>query len=216
MEESKERTEGRQLSSERPPLTPEISIHDFRNFYWYLDELAKFCRQLGLPTSGQKLDLVARIEMYLTTGTIDKKNQPKKSEKSKTKGKGPITLDSVVTNDYRCNDETRAFFKSVIGDHFHFTAHLQKFRRENKHRTLTYGDLAREWAAEYERRKDKNYKPKIEKTWEYNQFVRDYMADRERNAGKSMRDAAKAWNLVRTHQGPHTYEEYKKLRQNIE
>jgi hypothetical protein len=46
---------------------------------------------------------------------------------------------------------------AVIGPHFHFTVHLQRFRRARAEQTLTYGDLAREWIAEFERRKDKSY-----------------------------------------------------------
>ena len=62
--------------------------------------------------------------------------------------------------------------------------------------------------AEYERRKDKSYKPKIERTWQYNQFVREFIADKPRNAGKSIRDAAREWTILRKGEEPHTYAEY--------
>jgi len=99
----------------------------------------------------------------------------------------------------------RAHSLCRIGAHFHFTAHLQRFRKARAEQPLTYGDLAREWVAEWERRKDKNHSPVIMHTWEYNTFVRDYMGDKERNAGKTMKDAAAAWNAVRQSSGARDY-----------
>jgi hypothetical protein len=197
----------------RPPLRRDTPLAEFRNHYWYLGELAAFCRAEGLPASGSKLELVQRIEKYLTTGKREAPaRKPAKAARATTRS-GPITLKTVVTDDYKCDAETRAFFQSVIGDHFHFTAHLQQFRREKQRKgeRLTYGDLVREWLADQERRKDKNYKSNIERTWQWNQFVRDYMGDRGRSAGKRIADAAKAWNQVREHRGPHTYAEYLRL-----
>jgi hypothetical protein len=176
-----------------------------------------FCRQHGLATSGQKLDVVARIEAFLETGRCDVRERSARARgrSAVTMRCGPITLDTVVGDDFKCDAETRAFFKSVIGEHFHFTAHLQQFRREQQLKSvrLTYGDLVREWMAEHERRKDPNYKSRIARSWEYNQFVRDFMADKPRNEGLSISDAARAWNVIRTHRGEQrTYAEYLRLK----
>nr|WP_276519528.1 DUF6434 domain-containing protein [Bradyrhizobium elkanii] len=190
-------------------MTPRTSLDDFRNFYWYLDELVDFCRHHGLPTSGPKLKIVARIEKFLKDGKVPVDVPVRKHPKG-AKRRGPITMRSRVTEDYKCDDETRAFFKSVIGEHFHFTAHLQQFRRDKQGKgiPITYGELVREWKSEREKRKDKNYKSPLQRTWEYNRFVRDFMADKARNAGKSISEAAHAWNRVRVHEGPRTYAEY--------
>jgi hypothetical protein len=42
-------------------------------------------------------------------------------------------------------------------------------------------------------------------TWEYNTFVRDYMRDKPRNAGKTIKDAARAWSDVRQSCDPSDY-----------
>ncbi len=205
----------RRGEEERPPLTPETSVEEFHNHYRYLNELTAFCRSQGLPASGQKQELVARIEEFLKTGRRDPAPTKARARKKSAAAarSGPITLDTVVGDDFKCDAETRDFFKSVIGDHFHFTAHLQQFRRERQRKgvRLTYGDLVQEWLAERERRKDPNYKSKIGRYWQYNQFVRDFMADKQRNAGKGMSEAARAWNIIRAHSGPHNYEEYRRL-----
>jgi SAP domain-containing new25/Domain of unknown function (DUF6434) len=215
----KARSKRPQRKQVRPPLTPQISLYDFHNHYWYLKELSAFCRKYGLATSGQKLDLVARIEAFLTTGRRDPEpgRAPARTRSHAAERMRPITLDTRVTDDYKCDAETRSFFKSVIGKHFHFTAHLQRFRREQQRKgvPLTYGDLVREWLAEQERRKNPDYKSKITRSWEYNQFVRDFMADKPRNTGVGLSEAAQAWNTIRVHRGPHTYAEYLRLKRGI-
>jgi hypothetical protein len=190
-------------------LTAKTSLEDFHNQYWYLADLVDFCRRHEIDSTGRKDELIRRVETFLKTGRRVARTPRKRAARVEA---GVITLDAPVTSAFKCDAAARAFFQSVIGDHFHFTAHLQQFRRAHRGPCpLTYGDLVREWIAEYERRKDKNYRPKIERTWQYNQFVRDYMADKERNSGRSIRDAAKAWNRVREHQGPHTYAEYLRI-----
>lgn len=168
----------------------------------------KFCTNHGIPTHGMKHELCVLIEQFLKTGAVPQKKTSYKKAASFQKTV-PLTLDTPVDESYRCNEETRAFFKSVIGPHFHFTAHLQAYIKANRERGLTYGSLAKEWQAEFERRKDKNYKAPIMKTWEYNQFTRDFLGDRS-NKGKSIKDAASAWKKIRTNNGPRTYMEYRK------
>jgi hypothetical protein len=193
-------------------LTDQTSLEDFHNHYWYLADLVDFCRRYELDPSGRKDELARRVETFLKTGRRTPK-APTKTSRRSDRQDGPITLDAPVTQAFKCDAATRAFFQSVIGEHFHFTADLQKFRRDHQSKGigLTYGDLVREWVAEFERRKDKAYKPRIERTWQYNQFVRDFMGDKPRNSGKSIRDAAQVWNRIRDHEGPHTYAEYLRI-----
>ena len=199
----------------RPELRAHTSLDDFHNYYWYLSELAAFCRSHGLEASGHKQELVARIEHFLRTGRRPPQSKAPASTGLKTGEQlsQPITLDTPVTAAYRCNAETRAFFKSVIGPHFRFTARMQQYRRQKQRGgiPLTYGDLAREWRREAERRGDPAYRAAIAGAWQYNQFVRDFMTDKARNAGKGMAGAAQAWNRIRVHRGPHTYAEYCRL-----
>jgi hypothetical protein len=192
----------------RPPLAPGLSLDEFRAHYWYRDELAAFCRSQRLPASGPKHELVARVEAFLCGDEPPPVVvRPRGGSHRIT---GPISVDTPVTDAFKSDAVTRAFFKSVIGEHFHFTAHMQAYRRAKMQagEPLTYGDLAREWLAERRRRAEPGYRSAIAPTWQYNRFVRDFMADRERNQGATIADAATAWNEVRPHRGPHTYAEY--------
>jgi hypothetical protein len=103
---------------------------------------------------------------------------------------------------FKSDQRTREFFESVIGPHFHFTAHLNQFMR-GRH-NLTYDDLVQEWLAERERRKDRSYKPAIMKSCEYNQYIRDFFEDPP-NRGKSLKDAITSWNKTKRQPGRRRY-----------
>jgi len=196
---------------DRPVLETGMPVDALDRYYWYMAELVAFCRDAGLATTGQKHEVLARVRRHLGGAPLEAAPAPARAravaKKRTTASSAPrrLALDAPIGDTYKCDAETRAFFEEVIGPHFHFTAHLQRFRREHRGEPLTYGDLAREWVAEYERRKDKNYKAPIMHTWEYNNFVRDFLADQSRNAGKGIRDAAAAWNEVRQSCGPRDY-----------
>ena len=89
-----------------------------------------------------------------------------------------------------------------IQPEFHFTYHLNQFRLAR--RDLTYGALVDEWLAERDRRRDPAYEPPLAEHGKYNRFIRDFFAD-ERNRGKSLRDAAAAWNAVKHGPGDQRY-----------
>lgn len=191
---------------DRPPLKPGMAPEALDTYYWYMQELVAYCREHGLPTQGHKHEVIERVRQHLRGGPVAAFCEPVPAKAARAPaGPRAITLETPIGPDYKCDADTRAFFEAVIGPHFHFTAHLQRFRRANTQRQLTYGDLAAEWIAEHERRKDKNYKSTLMHTWEYNRFVRDYMRDKERNHGKTLKDAAAAWNELRQSRGPRDY-----------
>lgn len=196
----------RKVHPDRPSLAPGMAVEALDAYYWYMQELVTYCREQGLPTHGHKHEVLERVRDHLRGRRIMTPQAPARARATRAvTDDHTITLETRVGPDYKCDAKTRAFFESVIGPHFHFTAHLQRFRRANTHRQLTYGDLATEWIAEHERRKDKNYKPTLMHTWEYNRFVRDYMRDKARNHGKTLKDAAAAWNALRQSCGPRDY-----------
>jgi hypothetical protein len=186
-------------TADRPALTPAMPVDALTDYYWLKDELARFCVEHDIPSSGRKLELRDRIEHFLRTGEAPRRKRSAESGERDSNGK--LTRDTPVRN-YKSDTATRAFFEAEIGPHFHFTAHLNAFRKQRK--ALTYGDLIREWEAEYERRKDADYKPPIMKSTEYNQFVRDYHAD-PANDGATLKDVSNAWNAVKRQRGQRKY-----------
>ncbi|MEV5111000.1 SAP domain-containing protein [Bacillus sp. LBA3-1-1.1] len=185
----------------RPPLTKSISLEDFQNYYWLKAELQTFCREHGLPASGSKIEITERISHYLNTGKILKNSSGQKVSKASLSYKD-LSLQTVITNNHRCSEDVRAFFKEKIGANFRFTVALQKFFKENIGKT--YEDAILFWYEENERKKDPSYKTTIGTQFEYNRFTRAFFED-PYNKGKSKADAIAAWNEIKAKPGSNVY-----------
>ena len=199
----------------RPDLTSAISVEDFRDYYWLKEELQDFCREYAISTRGGKIEISQRIERFLTTRSIapaDRANSHFSSFTSKsrsiTKSKapehygGPLSSRTIIPSDFKCSQENRAFFESVIGPRFHFSVYMQDFFKQNVGKT--YQDAIDAWYAEEERKKDKNYKKEISSQFEYNRFTRDFFSD-PKNKGKTHKNAIAAWKIKRSLPGDNKY-----------
>lgn len=184
----------------RPNLTKDISVEGFKDFYWLKEELQSFCRENGISASGSKIEISNRIETFLRTGEI--KNPTRKSKANKKmEPQVDLSLDTVITENHRCSQNVRAFFKTVIPK-FHFSTYIQNYFKNNVGKT--YCDVVDAWYEEKERKKDPSYKKIIAPQFEYNQFIRDFFAD-PKNQGKSREKAIKAWNEIKKLPGNHKY-----------
>ncbi|RHW34057.1 cytoplasmic protein [Lysinibacillus yapensis] len=184
----------------RPELKKDLNVQDFLNFYWLKEELQTFCREHGINASGSKTEISNRIAAFLLTGEIQKTLKKRKSP-SKEVISTDLNLDTVITENHRCSQAVRAFFKSQIPK-FHFSTYIQNYFRENVGKT--YRDVVNAWYEEEERKKDPSYKKEISSQFEYNQFIRDYFAD-PLNKGKNREEAIKAWNKIKELPGSNKY-----------
>ncbi|MDM5194657.1 DUF6434 domain-containing protein [Bacillus hominis] len=185
----------------RPPLTKSISLEDFQNYYWLKAELQTFCREHDLPASGSKIEISGRISHYLTTGKVLKNSSHQKVSKASLSYK-ELSLQTIITENHRCSEDVRAFFKEKIGENFRFTVALQKFFKENIGKT--YENAITFWYEENERKKDPTYKTTIGIQFEYNRFTRDFFED-PNNKGTSKADAIAAWNEIKAKPGSNAY-----------
>lgn len=184
----------------RPNLTKDISTESFKAFYWLKEELQSFCRKNGLSASGSKIEISDRIEIFLRTGEI--KKPVRKSRVNKTiDSQVDLSLDTVITENHRCSQDVRVFFKTVIPK-FHFSTYIQNYFKNNVGKT--YRDAVNAWFEEEERKKDPSYKKNIAPQFEYNQFTRDFFAD-PKNQGKSRDEAIEAWNEIKKLPGSNKY-----------
>jgi hypothetical protein len=183
----------------KPKLEPGMKRADFRDYYWLKQELEEFARAHAIPTHGNKPALSARIERWLRRlpTTDSRPDRPRGSRDSER----PLTRRTPVVH-YKSDAATRSFFESQIGPEFHFTYHLNQFRLRNA--GLTYGDLVDEWVAERDRRRHDGYRAPIAAHGRYNRFIRAFFADGA-NTGKSLRDAAAAWNATKNRRGGARY-----------
>ena len=183
------------VENKRPELDSRLDGKTFLNYYWLKEELSAFCMENGLPASGSKAELTARIAAFLdgseavVTGGMRKK-----------KGAvGEIVPDSVIERDIVCSEKHRAFFRKHIGNSFTFNVTFQKWLRSNAGKT--YGD-AIEAYREIMRSK-KQTETKIDSQFEYNAYIRDFFAD---NKGKTLKDAIKCWKYKKSIGGHNRYE----------
>ncbi|RLL48300.1 cytoplasmic protein [Oceanobacillus piezotolerans] len=183
----------------RPKLTKDLSVEEFRKYYWLKEELQLFCRENGMSATGTKIEINDRIETFLQTGEI--KKPVRKSRRSTKPLETILSLDTVITENHRCSQNVRTFFKSIIPN-FHFSTYIQNYFKDNVGKT--YRDAVSAWHEEEARKKDPSYKKKIAPQFEYNQYIRDFFAD-PKNKGRSRNDAIAAWNEIKKLPGSNKY-----------
>lgn len=187
-----------EIEISRPKLDSNISLEDYLNYYWLKKELVQFCNEIGIDSTGWKLEIHRRIVDYLSNNVIHKKVY--KSNKTEHKDLTEINLDMVVTSGFKRNPQTTNFFKS-IDSRFHYSVRLNQFIRDNIGK-ITYKDIMDEWRKEYElKRKGIKTTPELPQC-EYNRFVKDYLED---NRDRSFKDAVSAWNFKKLMRGDNRY-----------
>ena len=188
---------------DRPELDKYISLQDFKDFYWLKEELVTFGKTIGIDTSGGKIDITERIAEYIKTGFVIKKtNSRKQSRTSKFDWNSEaLSLDTIITDSYKNTENFRKFFLENIGNHFSFNVLFMNWTKENIGASLK--DAIEEWKKIHEFKKDKNNKIDIAPQFEYNRYMRAFLAD---NPDKTSKDAMKYWKLKRAKRGTNEYE----------
>lgn len=178
----------------RPKLDKTISINDFRNYYWLKVELIDFCRETGLKRAGGKIEIADRILKYLETGEIITKSE---KERKQTKSNfdwnnETLDIDTLITDNYKNTENVRAFFEKAIGRHFKFNVEFMNWMKSSAGKTL--GDSVKKWKKIIEKKKESTYKTEIAPQFEYNTYIRDFLAD---NPQLSTKDAIESWKIKR-------------------
>lgn len=187
---------------QRPILNKNISLADFNDFYWLKEELVVFCKSTGISTSGGKLELVERIQVYLSTGKIMEPEKTIKKAKSTFDWKAEaLKKSTLITDNYRNTENVRAFFMTEIGLHFSFNVKFMNWMKEATGKTLQ--DAVNEWRRIYKLQQDKNYETEIAPQFEYNRYMRAFLAD---NPALTTKDAMKFWKLKKAQRGSNAYE----------
>ena len=175
-------------------LTKDLNAEEFKEYYFLKEDLKDFCRSEGLKVSGSKEDLENRIIHYLSTG--EKLNEPRITQFS-NESKSEISLDSRLGENFKCSEDKRAFFKKEIGPGFKFKVKFQKWLKSNPDKTY------REAIEAYHEIQSSKEKTKIDKQFQYNQYIRDFFED---NDDKSLDDAIKCWKYKKSLKGHNRYE----------
>lgn len=182
----------------RPTLNKEINPDIFANFYWLKEELIHFCKQNSIPSNGSKDELTERIYTYLTTGVI--KESSKKTSIKMPVYNAPLSLDAKIPKGYKNDEQHRAFFVLIIGDHFKFNVTFMNWMKENSGQT--YRTAVDEWNKIFNEKKG-GKKIDISSQFQYNQYTRDFF---KANPNAKREDAIKCWKYKKSLPGHNKYE----------
>jgi hypothetical protein len=194
-------------------LSKNMTIQQFENQYWYLYELKKFARELGIQNSGtlRKDELERCIRAFLETGKVTESIAKRSRHSSIKDSKKELTIETKVvhyTNDRETKDFLEREAKKIdpsltrkSGEKYWLNRWLdEQLRKGNK---ITYGDLVNHLVS---LRRKKNRLPQIPST-KFNNFVTDYL---EENSGSSREEALKKWTILKELDIPKTFISYKK------
>ncbi len=124
-------------------------------YFLKLIELKKLCLQLGLAPKGAKGELIESIKHFVATGNMLQSTPIPANSKAQKNQIYLITADTLMLmGSYKNDAKTRAFFKKLIGEHFHFTAFGIDWLniRWKQGKPPTYQEFAAMWQREYEHR----------------------------------------------------------------
>ena len=186
----------------RPELNKNISLKDFKDFYWLKKELVSFSKDNKIDYSGGKIEITDRIIYFLETGKKPEKvksNIPKSNSKFNWNNE-PLTLETIITDNYRNTENLRLFFTKEIGKHFKFNVLFMNWMKQNVGKTLK--GAIDEWEKIYLLKKKTNYKSEIDSQFEYNTYIRDFLND---NPSMSLVDARNHWIIKRETRGSKKY-----------
>jgi hypothetical protein len=197
-------------------LSPTMTLREFENAYWYLDQLKEFAEQIGIPAAKKlrKDELEKAIVAFLRTGNAalpTKRALRRTGVKDVERG---LTVKLRIQN-YTSNRETKDFIIEQarlmapdVREKSGVWYRLNRWREEQitagKH--PTYGDLVRRYIG-------LNKMPRFEKVphGRYINFVADFL---EADNGATRAGAIEAWKELKELDVPKNYVSWVKARAN--
>lgn len=185
---------------QRPILNKDLSPTDFKAFYWLKAELQAFCKEVGLKRTGSKIDITDRIAFFLRTGKVVKETTTKKSLSKFDWNKEKLTLETIITDNYKNSENVRYFFIQHLGKSFKFNVQFMNWMKTNNGRTLANAIDA--WQRIYTEKKANKIPKDIAPQFEYNTYMRDFLAD---NPGKDRKLGIALWKIKKSIRGSNQY-----------
>ncbi len=195
-------------------LSPKMTVREFTNGYWYLDQLKDFGKRIGIPDAKRlrKDELEKAIVMFLRTGKTElptKRSLRKTGIKDVDRG---LSLKLRITN-YTSNRETKDFIieqaramapdiRAKSGVWYRLNRWREEQITSGKH--LTYGGLVRQYVA-------LNKRERFDRIphGRYINFVADFVRAEEK---ATRAEAIAAWKELKGLEIPKDYKSWVKAR----
>jgi len=184
----------------RPPLNTHISPKDFREFYWLKKELMAFCKQEGLRTSGSKTEITERIIHFLETGKKETYVSTSKPSSTFDWQQEALSLETVITDNYKNTENVRNFFEQELGKGFKFNVKFMNWMKSHVGKTLQEATEA--WKKIKMEDKTSKRPKEIAPQFEYNRYLRDFLAD---NPQLTREVGIELWKIKRSLRGDNVY-----------
>ena len=195
-------------------LSPTMTVRDFENGYWYLDQLKNFAECVGIPAAKKlrKDELENAIVVFLRTGNAavpTKRSQRKTGVKDVERG---LTLTRRIER-YTSNPDTKDFIVQQaramapeVREKSGVWYRLNRWREEQitSGRHPTYGDLVRQYIT-------LNRMQRFEKVphGRYINFLAEFLATEK---GATRAKAIAAWTALKRLDVPKNYASWVKAR----
>ncbi len=188
---------------DKPILDKNISVTDFKDYYWLKKELIKFCKVMGISSYGGKIEISDRIISFLENGKliINANKEKLKTISNFNWNTEKLEKNTLVTDNYKNTENVRKFFKQNIGNNFKFNVEFMNWMKANNGKTL--GDAVNKWKEIVALKKNINYRTGIAPQFEYNNYIRDFIDD---NKNLLVKDAINCWKIKRNKSGTKKYE----------
>src|SRR5262245_48266481 len=196
-------------------LSPTMTLREFENGYWYVEELRDFAGALGVPGAKRlrKDEIERAIVSFLQTGIV---SSPTRRALRKT---GVKDIEHGLTPDlriehYTSNRQTKDFIRRQarkaapeVREKSGVWYRLNRWREEQitSGKQPTYGDLVQHYIT-LNRVEQFEKIPQVR----YINFLAEFLA-REKNATRA--DAIAAWKKVKAMDMPNTYASWVKARE---
>ena len=174
----------------KPRTTDPMDARSFDHWYWDKRELTEICVHLGLPKTGSKDALRARVLTFLETGNVQRPKRQNKTKGQFNWARAELSLDTVITDNVSFGPNFRRFMTAQIGKSFSCNSDFMVWVRDNTGKTLS--DAVAAWRGLEARKDDPQFRRDIAPHNNYLQYLRDY---KDANPLRSIEDAKSAWEI---------------------
>ncbi|MEL6450586.1 MAG: DUF6434 domain-containing protein [Pseudomonadota bacterium] len=178
----------------RPPVDPTMPAAEFLRWYWPVAALTQFCTALGIPASGPKAALRARVAWALAHPGTPMPKAAKPKPKSRFKwGSETLHPDTVITDTVSFGPNLRGFFHDQIGPGFVCHGDFMTWVKSNTGATLA--DAVAAWHMLEARKDDPAFRREIASCNTYLQYLRDI---RDAHPDLTLAQAKACWDDKKT------------------
>jgi len=189
----------------RPAIETIRTGKELRRWYWLKEELVAHAKVVGVKSTGGKFAILERLARFVDTGETAAPNEAMRKPASRFDWhRAPLTVHTVITDNYKNTQNVRRFFMQNAHPAFKFNIAFMQWMKANVGKTL--GDAVAEHHRQREAAAKPGFKSEIAPHNQFNQYTRDFLAD---NPNLGVAEARRYWarkKALPSANGRHVYD----------